>query len=419
MNQEQTTQINLTEVIAPGFYDLHNDFKNNKHMAYWLKGGRASCKSSFAAIEVVLGMMSDPIANAVILRKVGETLRDSVYEQCIWAIEKLGVAHLWYGQVAPMRLIYKPTGQKILFRGADKPEKIKSIKVARGEIRYVWYEEAVEFEAMEDIRNINQSLVRGENVRIIYSYNPPQSATSWINKEVEVQKLRLDTIVHHSTYLDVPELWLGESFKRDAEHLKKNNPTKYEHELLGKCVATGTEVFNNLTQRIISDIELKKFDKLYYGLDFGYAADPSHFSCCYFDNTRKRLYIFDEIHQVALSNLQLTKLIREKNTENAIIRADSAEPRTIAELNAEGLRVVGAKKGKGSVEHGIKWLQDLEGIIIDPVRCPNTIREFIGYEIGKDGHGNLKGSFPDKDNHSIDSVRYALEDHIRQIKWLY
>jgi len=419
MNKALPGQIkNLTDLIAPSFYELHHDFKAGIHTDYWLKGGRASTKSSFAAIEIITGIIADPEANAVILRKVGDTLRDSVYEQCVWALGELGVSHLWWTSVAPMRLIFKPTNQRILFRGADKPEKIKSLKIPKGYIKFVWYEEATEFGNLEDIRNINQSLVRGGNTQIIYSYNPPSSQGSWINKEARAQVLRPGVLVHHSTYLDVPKEWLGEKFIADAEHLKKTQPTKYAHELLGEETGTGAEVFTNLTERVISDIEISRFDKIYRGLDFGYAADPLHYAVMYYDSTRRRLYIYDEIHKVQLKNTAVVELIKQKNPECAIIKADSAEPRTIAELVAEGLRVAGAKKGKGSVEHGIKWLQDREEIIIDPVRCPNTAREFSGYQIDRDHHGNLKGSFPDRDNHSIDAVRYAMEDEIRNIKWL-
>ena len=132
---------NLTDIIAPSFYDLFYDIEDNNHTHYWLKGGRGSTKSSFVSVMIILGMMQNPDANAVVIRKVGLYLKDSVYEQLIWAVEKLGVSHLWRQKLNPLELVYIKTGQRILFRGADKPKKLKSTKVHKGYIRYIWYEE--------------------------------------------------------------------------------------------------------------------------------------------------------------------------------------------------------------------------------------------------------------------------------------
>lgn len=411
-------QIKLSALLAPSFYVLHKDIKEKQHTHYWLKGGRGSTKSSFVSEEIVLGIMEDPLANAVVLRKVGETMRESVFEQYQWAVDALGVTHLWLAQTKPMRLIYLPTGQRIIFKGADNPRKIKSQKWRRGYTRYLHYEEADEFGNIEDIRNINQSLIRGGETQVFYSYNPPLSNRSWINEEVAVQGLRPDTLVHHSNYLTVPRAWLGDVFLSDAEHLKETRPDKYAHEYLGEIIGTGAEVFSNITSRRITDDEVKRFDKVHRGLDFGFAADPLHYTANYYDKARKRLYIFQEIHKVGLTNDAAVKMIKEQNPLNQYITADSAEPRTINEFGLLGLRLTGAKKGPGSVEHGVKWLSDLNEIIIDPERCPNTHREFIHYELERDKNGNLKGSYPDKDNHSIDATRYSLEDEMNEKKWL-
>lgn len=406
--------VRLTDLIAPSFYDVHHAIKAKEYSHYWLKGGRGSTKSSFVSIEIIKGMMEDPEANAVILRKVKETLRESVYEQMLWAIDKLEVSHLWHESLNPLSITYKPTGQKIVFKGADKPKKVKSSKFRRGYAKYIWYEEVDEFSGPQDIRTINQTLVRGgSDIQVFYTYNPPQSQNNWVNTEVEHQKLRDDTLVHSSDYRSVPKEWLGEQFLADAEHLKKTNPKKYEHEYLGIVTGTGAEVFTNVTLRRITDSELARFDKIRRGLDFGFAADPTHYTENYYDKTRRRLFIFTEIHQIGLKNRELAKKIKQFNPFNEWVTADSAEPRTISELNDFGLRIRGAKKGPGSVEHGIKFLQDLNEIIIDPERCPNTAREFTSYEIERDSNGNLKGTYPDKDNHSIDATRYSLEDEMK------
>ncbi len=413
--------VRLSDIIAPSFRSVHVDIKRKNHNYYWLKGGRGSTKSSFVAEEIVKGMMEDPNANAVILRRVKDTLRESVYDQMLWAIDILGVGHLWHDSLSPLSITYKPTGQRIVFKGADKPKKVKASKFRRGYAKFIWYEEVDEFRGVEDLSVINQTLVRGgEDIRVFYTYNPPKSVNSWINTEVDRQALRKDTLVHSSNYLSVPKEWLGRQFIEEAEYVKANNPTRYDHEFMGVVTGTGAEVFNNVTVRRITDDEVNAFDKIYRGLDFGYAADPLHYSEIFYEKTAhgRRIYIFREIHQTGLKNAQAVEKIKAFNPLNGWITSDR-EPRTIAEMEDLGLRIEPAKKGAGSPEHGIKWLQDLEEIIIDPERCPNTAREFTSYELERDGNGNLKGSYPDRDNHSIDSVRYGLEDIIRNNVWLY
>ncbi|MGX4583355.1 PBSX family phage terminase large subunit [Paenibacillus chitinolyticus] len=408
----QLKTIELTKLIAPSFYDVHHDLKANKHTHYWLKGGRGSTKSSFISVEIILGIMADPNANAVAIRKVKETLRESVFEQLAWAIDQLGVTHLWDVPKAKLEMTYLPTGQKILFRGADSPKKIKSTKVSKGYIKYTWYEEVDEFFGPEEIRTINQSLLRGgEKFVVFYSFNPPKSQRNWVN--AEVTEKRSDRLVHHSTYLTVPPEWLGPQFIFEAEHLKKTKPESYRHEYLGEVVGTGGEVFTNLTIREITDEEISIFDRIRRGLDFGYAKDPAHYGVMHYDKTRRRLYIFHELHQVQLSNRAVAEHIKAENKSNGQVIADSAEPKSIAEIKGYGIRIKGAKKGPDSVEYGIKHLQDLEEIIIDPVRCPNTKREFYGYELEPDGNGGFKAGYPDRDNHSIDMTRYALENDTR------
>lgn len=401
----------LDKIIAPPFYDLYYDVTEHKHTHYWLKGGRGSTKSTFVSVMVILGIMQNENANAVVIRKVGLYLKDSVFSQLEWAIEKLGVVGLWQCKTSPMEMIYIPTGQKILFRGADKPRKLKSTKVAKGYVAYIWYEECDEFEGTEEIRTINQSLMRGGEVfTVFYSYNPPKSQRSWVNKEIAEE--RKDRIVHHSTYLEVPEEWLGEQFRVEAEHLKKTKPDAYAHEYLGKVTGTGGEVFTNVYIENLQNELTNTFDKLYYGVDFGYAADPFVFVKCYFDKTRKTLYVFDEIYKAGLSNERAAELIAGKIDSRDVITADSAEPKSIAEMRRYGLNMRGAKKGRDSVEYGIKFLQSLDRIVIDGTHCPKAKEEFLSYELEPDGNDGFKDGYPDKNNHTIDAVRYALESEM-------
>ena len=405
----------IDSLIAESFAEVYRDIQAGGHTHYWLKGGRGSTKSSFISIQMICGIMGDTNANGMALRKVGVNLKDSVFEQLQWAISALGVDHLWKEKRSPIELEYIPTGQRIIFRGADEPKKIKSTKFRKGYCKYLWYEEVDEFSGMEEIRTINQSLMRGgDRFFVFYSFNPPKSQRSWVN--YEMQESRPDKLVHHSTYLGVPPAWLGEQFIVEAEHLKKTKPEQYRHEYMGEVIGTGAEVFQNLTIRTISDQEIRSFDRIARGLDWGYASDPLHYTVNHYDKTRRRLYIFYEIHQVGLSNRKAAALIKKENRNNREITCDSAEPKSIAEMREYGLRVIGAKKGVDSVEYGIKWLQDLEEIIIDPQRCPHTAKEFHQYELEKDKYGEFKAGFPDKNNHSIDATRYSRETEMRRVR---
>lgn len=405
------TTVRLSEVIAPSFYDLHKDIKQDKHTHYWLKGGRGSTKSSFVSEELITGIMRNSEANAVVIRKVGLYLKDSVYEQLLWAISKLGVERYWQEKLSPLELVYVPTGQRIIFRGADKPKKLKSTKVRSGYIRYVWYEETDEFNGIEEIRTINQSLLRGgETFTVFYTFNPPKSQRNWINSEVLVP--RSDKIVHHSDYRSVPAEWLGEQFLIEAKHLEQTKPEQYRHEYLGEVTGTGAEVFTNITIRPITDEEIKSFDHIKRGIDWGYGADPFVYITAHFDSKRNRLFIFYEFFRCAAKYDVIANAIRKENTQNGTIIAESAEPRSNDELRDRGFRIRTAVKGPGSVEHGITWLQNLKEIIIDGTRCPNAAREFNEYELDRDSRGELKADFPDKNNHTIDAIRYALEDYI-------
>ena len=405
--------VKLKDIIAPSFYDVHKWLKQNKYTHYWLAGGRASTKSSFISIELVLGMMRDKNANCVALRKISNTLKDSVFNQILWAIDKLGVNDYWQVNKSPLELIYLPYGNRILFRGSDDPQKLKSTKFNKGYCKYIWYEEVSEFFGMEEIRNVNQTLMRGgDEFVVFYSYNPPKSVNNWVN--AEALEVRPDKLLHKSTYLTVPREWLGEPFFIEAEHLKEVNELAYNNEYLGQATGAGGAVFSNLTIREITDDEIKTFDKIYDGIDFGYAVDPACYVQCYFDKTRKKLYIFSEVYGVGLSNERLWEEILKKKISRAEITADSAEPKSIDKLNSLGkMYVRGAKKGPDSVEYGIRWLQDLEEIIIDNVRCPNTAREFSLYEYERDKYGVFKSKYPDANNHSIDSVRYAMESETK------
>ena len=402
----------LSEIIAPAFYGLHRDIRAESHGEYFLKGGRGSGKSSFISIELVLGLLRNPDAGAIVYRKIAATLRESVFEQVLWAIDVLGLSDYFESRVSTMEIICSVTGQRILFRGADDPGKSKSIKLAKGWFKYLWIEELSEFSSMDDVRTIKASVFRGGGSCIaFYSYNPPLSMSNWVNAEAMVQ--RPDRMVHHSTYRDMPPEWLGGSFIAEAEMLKKSNPRAYRHTYLGEIVGTGGQVFDNLSLRTVEDAEFSAFDRSFCGLDFGFAVDPDAFVRVLYDAKLRRLLVAEEYFGVRTPAEHLAAGIKAR-CHGETVRCDSADPRMIFTLREHGVNAVGVKKGPGSVREGIRWLQELAEIIIDPARCPNAAREFSAYEYERDSFGNFRADCPDKNNHLIDASRYALEDVIRR-----
>ncbi|MCL2853521.1 MAG: PBSX family phage terminase large subunit [Defluviitaleaceae bacterium] len=406
--------VDVLKVIAPPFHGVHADIGAGGHTHYWLKGGRGSTKSSFVSIEIIWGIMQDPDANAVVMRKVGKTLRQSVYEQMLWASELFGPED-WKPGLSPLELTYLPTGGKIIFRGADEPRKLKSTKFKQGYCKFVWFEELEEFRDMEEIRSVTQSLIRGgDRFAVFYSFNPPKSRNSWINRQLDALAAgdAADVLVHHSTYLDVDSAWLGEQFGIEAEQLRKINPTAYAHEYLGEVTGTGGEIFENLQLRQVSDEEIAGFERALEGVDWGFATDPFVWVRLSYDKTRRVLYIFDEIYRTGLSNRAAAEMILERGGSGVI--ADSAEPKSIAEFNELGVRARKAAKGPGSLGYGMKFLTlEVAEIVIDPRRCPHTAREFNNYEYERDENGVASDAYPDKNNHAIDAVRYALEPYMK------
>lgn len=404
----------LTDCIGPAFYNVHNDIKNHRHTYYDLTGGRGSLKSSFISIEIVQGLMKKENANkhAVVYRRVGDTLETSVFSQIEWAIDKLGVSHLWKLTKSPMRAIYLPTDQRIIFKGLDHAKKSKSIKVPFGYIGYLWFEEFDEFAGEEEIRKVQQSVIRGGDEFIVFkSMNPPKSRQNWANDYIEKEKIRSDTLVSQTTYLTSPKAWLGQQFIDDAEWLKEVNPKAYEHEYMGIPVGTGTEVFDNLEIREITDEEIARWDNLYRGVDWGWYPDPFHYGCMYYDSRRLTLYIFEEFRTNKMKNADTAQVLKDEFNIGRydVVTCDSAEEKSIADYRSYGINARAAEKGPGSIRYGMKWLQSLVKIVIDPKRCPETAEEFKKYEYELDKEGNPTSNYPDKKNHSIDMTRYAME----------
>ena len=398
--------------MSSAFIDLNRDIDNRGHLEYWLDGGRASLKSSFCGEKIPELLENNPNMCALCIRRVSNTLKDSVYAQIQWGIDKLsetypGLIEDYSFKTSPMEITKKSTGQKIYFRGTDDPGKIKSIKPPKGMyIGIIWYEEFDQIQGMNAVRKINQSVVRGGNDFIeFYTFNTPASRQHFVNKEKRIPKP--NRLSHHSDYRTSPKEWIGQAFIDEAEYTKETAPIIYENEYLGLETGDGGSVFENLELREITDEEISHFDRLYKGIDWGWFPDPFAYNNMHFDMARRTLYIFDELRCNKTSNQDTWKKLQEKGvTSSDLITADSAENKSIGDYKSYGAFIRGAEKGPGSVEYSMKWLAGLIKIVIDPKRCPNTAIEFSEYELEKDKDGNIITGYPDKNNHHIDAVRY-------------
>ena len=405
----------ISEIINKNFHEFWRVINSNKYLFHVLKGGRASAKSTHIAIWLVLALMKYPVT-CLCIRKVGNTLAESVFEQLKEAIDILNVGHVWKIQKSPLQLIYIPRGNKFIFRGADDPAKIKSIKMSKFPIAFVWFEELAEFKTEDEVSTIVNSVLRAElppglSYKVIYSYNPPKRKQSWVNKKFETQFIPDNTYIHHSTYLDNPHI--SKAFIEEANEVKKKNEFKYRWEYLGEPIGSGVVPFSNLEFRTITDEEIASFDNIRQGNDFGYATDPMAFVRLHYDKKKRIIYFIDEIYGVKMSIRELATRIKAKKYDDYPVICDSAEPRSIAELKEHGIQALKAKKGPGSIEFGENWLDDLEAIVIDNKRTPNVAKEYENIDYQTDKDGNIRPKLEDKDNHTIDATRYALENDMK------
>nr|DAR05968.1 MAG TPA: large terminase [Caudoviricetes sp.] len=411
----------ISDVINPVFHEFWSYSKKHEYLRYVLKGGRSSAKSTHIGFRIVMDVIKYPIT-ALCVRKVKDTLSESVYEQLKECINILGVEQYFDFRVSPLQIIYKPRGNKIIFRGADDPQKIKSLKVAKFPVADLWIEELAEFKNEDEITTIEQSVLRAELPKglyysFFYSYNPPKRKQSWVNKKFNISVKPANTYIHHSTYLDNPHI--SKETVSEADEMKEKNPLKYRWIFLGEPIGSGVVPFSNLVFRKITDEEVASFDNIRQGNDWGYATDPLAFVRLHYDKTRRKIYFIDEIYGVKLFNRELADRLKKKGYDKMLTIADSAEPKSISEMKCEyDCNFKGAKKGPGSVEYGENWLDDLEEIVIDVNRTPNVAREFESIDYQTDRDGNAKAKLEDKDNHTIDATRYALENDMKKSKGL-
>lgn len=409
----------LSEFLPPKFHSVWRATLNQDILNIVCKGGRGSGKSSDIA-HIVTQLLMRYAVNAVGIRYVDNTLEQSIYEQMKWAIEKQGVSRLFKFNKSPLKITYLPRGNYMIFRGAQNPERIKSLKDSKFPFAIGWIEELAEFKTEDEVTTITNSLLRGELddglfYKFFYSYNPPKRKQSWVNKKYETSFQPDNTFIHHSTYRDNP--FISKEFLKEVEATRARNPRRAEWEYDGKAVGSGVVPFDNLRIEAgsITDEMVANFDNIRQGLDYGYATDPLAFVRWHYDKKRNCIYAIDELYEVKCSNRRAAQWIKSNKYHYQDIIAE-VEPKSNAEMRNEHdiSKIRQVTKGPDSVEYGEKWLDDLDAIYIDPIRTPNIAKEFESIDYQTDRDGNPKPRLEDKDNHTIDATRYAFNDDMRK-----
>ena len=404
----KSKKVRLPDLVGKGYKDFWN-FKGRYRVC---KGSRGSKKSRTTALFFIYSMMKYPGANLLVVRKVYRTLKDSCFTDLKWAINRLGVQDYWSVKESPLEIIYIPTGQKILFRGLDDPLKVTSITVETGNLCWAWIEEAYEINKEQDFNMLDES-IRGKIEEPLYkqitlTFNP-WNERHWIKKrffDVEDENIMAKTTNYMCNE------WLDESDKKLFEDMKKNNPRRYQVAGLGNWGIVEGLVYENWEEKEfdVNEISKRKGVKSAFGLDFGYANDPSAFFCGLIDVANKEIYVFDEIYKKAMKNRQIAEEIIRKGYGKEKIVADSQEPKSIDELYDLGLKGIRkSRKGRDSINNGVQYIQDYK-IIIHP-RCVNFITEISNYMWDKDKFDNPVNKPVDDFNHLMDAMRYALESY--------
>ena len=404
----KSKKVKLPELVGKGYKDFWN-FKGRYRVC---KGSRGSKKSKTTALFFIYSMMKYPGANLLVVRKVYRTLKDSCFTDLKWAINRLQVNEYWSIKESPLEIIYIPTGQKILFRGMDDPLKVTSITVETGNLCWAWIEEAYEINKEQDFNMLDES-IRGKIEEPLYkqitlTFNP-WNERHWLKKrffDAEDDNIMAKTTDHMCNE------WLDDSDKKLFEDMKKNNPRRYQVAGLGNWGIVEGLVYENWEEKgfDVNEISKRRGVKSAFGLDFGYANDPSAFFCGLIDVANKEIYVFDEIYKNAMKNRQIAEEIIRKGYGKEKIVADSQEPKSIDELYDLGLKSIRkSRKGRDSINNGVQYIQDYK-IIIHP-RCVNFITEISNYMWDKDKFDNPINKPVDDFNHLMDAMRYALESY--------
>ena len=402
-----TSEIKMSEIVGGGY----DEFWNCKKRYRVLKGGKGSKKSATTALNFIYRIMKEENTNLLVVRQVMNTHRDSTFAQLKWAQERLGVSGFWNNTVSPLEMVYKPTGQKIIFRGFDDVLKLASTTVSKGYLNYVWIEEAFEIADESDFDKLDLSVPRGKIPPPLYKQTTitfnPWSDGHWLKKRF-FDNANDNTAVFSTNYL-INE-FLDETDRLVFERMKENNPRKYEVAGLGNWGISDGLVFENwvIGVKTIEEKDSYKW-KSFFGLDYGYTNDPTAFIAFKANPIDKELYIFDEFYERKMLNCHIAERIKGMGYSKERIRADCAEPKSNDDLRRLGIgRIMPSVKGKDSILNGISAINEYK-IFIDP-KCVNTVREFSSYIYDERRNDRGQRLPKDSDNHLCDALRYAFAD---------
>ncbi|ENZ9562281.1 TPA: PBSX family phage terminase large subunit [Clostridioides difficile] len=393
------------DVFNP-IYLKHQLNNNNRYQIYF--GGSSSGKSFSLAQRTVLDVFKGN-RNYLIVRNVQSTLKRSCLNEITKAISNFKLNEYFQVNKTDMIITCKLNNKQILFCGLDDVEKVKSITPIDGVITDIWVEEATETD-YKAVKQLDKRL-RGKSKvvkRLTLSFNPILK-DHWLYTEYfdiwedDKQYVEKDNVsILKTTYKD------NKFLAEDDIKALENESDKYYYEVytLGNWGVLGAVIFKNWRVEDFSDIE-NTFDNFRHGIDWGFADDPFAYVKSHYDRMRRKLYICDEIEAVGLLNREAAPLVSKKANGDLVI-CDNASPKDVAEFSDLRINAVSARKGAGSIEYGIKFLQGLE-IIIHP-RCQNFKNEINKYKYKEDKNGNILPIAVDKDNHLIDALRYSLEN---------
>ena len=400
--------IKLDEIVGGGY----NKFFNNKNFYRVVKGSRGSKKSKTTALNFIFRIMQYSWSNLLVVRRFSNTNKQSTYTDLRWATNRLGVKHLFKFNDSLPEITYKPTGQKILFRGLDDPLKITSITVENGILCWAWFEEAYQIETFDKFSTVVES-IRGSVddpeffKQITITFNP-WSERHWLKTTFFDEDTKLNNTFSYTTTFRVNE-WLDDVDIGRYEDLYRTNPRRARIVCDGDWGVAEGLVFENFEVKEFDWVKkLKDKQVVAHGSDFGFTRDPTTLVSTIVDTQNKELWIYDEYYQRGMLTDEIYQMYIDKGLKNAEIIADSAEKRLITEIKRKGIsNIKPSVKGQGSIMQGVQFIQGFK-IYVHP-SCEHTIEELNTYTFDQDKDGNWLNKPIDENNHILDALRYSLE----------
>jgi len=389
-------------VICPVYRSYLQDWK--RYNVFY--GGAGSGKSVFAKQRIILRTLQYDGYNSLIVRKIGADNHYTTFPEMESGINDWGLNKAFkINRSRGAEEITCINGNKVIFRGLDDVEKLKSLVFKTGPLTNIWIEEATQT-THNDFKQLDLRL-RGRSKtakQITLSFNPI-SALHWSKKhffDIPLDKSLCSVL--KTTYLDNPFL---EKEDIDAiERFKTTDPEYYKIYGLGEWGIIGNVVFHNY---VIEDFRYRKEDleNVSYGMDFGFNHANTLVSMGWKDD---ELYIFDEVYLKKKSNPEFIEFVNDRKDRynGTTITADSAEPDRIKEWNKAGYRVKAAKKGPGSLRMGIDFLRSVR-IHVHKTLCPNTANEIQMFQYREDKEGNPDEKFIEINDDCIAAIRYGTE----------